>query len=85
MSTANTRLLLEAAAEILGGEDRLAEYLNVDATLLRAYLKGRRPFPDLLLLRTVDVLLNNMRRRLSSETRQTSPSRSEIQGCVDHG
>jgi hypothetical protein len=53
--------ILEAAAVILGGEDKLARYLNVGDELLRAYLEDRQELPDLLLLRTVDVILDNIR------------------------
>ena len=61
MSASSVRLL-EVAAEILGGEAKLARYLNIGETLLRAFMEDRRPLPDLLLLRAVDVVLENMQR-----------------------
>jgi hypothetical protein len=61
MSASSVRLL-EVAAEMLGGEAKLARYLNIGETLLRAFMEDRRPLPDLLLLRAVDVVLENMQR-----------------------
>jgi hypothetical protein len=56
MSQATVKLL-QAAAEILGGDDALARHLNIGEVLMSAYLEGRRPLPDFLLLRAVDVVL----------------------------
>ena len=66
MSSATVRLL-EAAAEVLGGPDRLAQHLNITDFLLQAYLEDRRPLPDLLLLRAVDLVLNNLERRVPAD------------------
>ena len=51
--------LLQAAAEILGGEEALARRLNIGDVLMRAYMEERRPLPDLLLLRAVDIVLEH--------------------------
>jgi hypothetical protein len=59
VSTGTIRLL-EAAAEILGGEDALAQYLKIHVPLLQAYLKGERELPDFMLLRAVDLVLNDL-------------------------
>ncbi|MBV9191355.1 MAG: hypothetical protein JOZ85_12780 [Betaproteobacteria bacterium] len=56
MSHATVKLL-RAAAEILGSEEALAQHLSIGPVLLRAYLEERRPLPDYLLLRAVDVVL----------------------------
>ena len=61
MSDATVRLL-QAAAEILGGEDALAKHLNIGDILMRAYLEQRRPLPDFLLLRAVDIVLEHVKR-----------------------
>jgi hypothetical protein len=61
MSEATVRLL-QAAAEILGSEAALARHLNIGELLLRAYLEERRPLPDFLLLRAVDVVLESVKR-----------------------
>ena len=51
--------LLQAAADILGGEDALAKRMDIGEILLRAYMEERRPMPDFLLLRAVDVVLEH--------------------------
>lgn len=56
MSHATVRLL-RAAAEIMGSEEALARHFDIGRLLLRAYLEERRPLPDYLLLRAVDVVL----------------------------
>ena len=60
MSDATVRLL-QTAAEILGGEEALARHLNIGEILMRAYLEQRRPLPDFLLLRAVDIVLDHMK------------------------
>jgi len=54
-----TLKLLRAAAEILGGEEALARRMDIGQILLRAYMQERRPMPDFLLLRVVDVVLEH--------------------------
>jgi hypothetical protein len=49
--------LLQAAAEILGGEEQLAEHLGITESLLGRLMLGRYSVPDPLLLRAVDILL----------------------------
>ena len=61
MSAATVRLL-QAASEILGSEAALAKHLNIGEFLMRAYMQERRPLPDFLLLRAVDVVLDNINR-----------------------
>ena len=56
MSHATVKLL-RAAAEIMGSEEALARHFDIGRLLLRAYLEERRPLPDYLLLRAVDVVL----------------------------
>lgn len=60
--SASTVRLLEAASEFLGSEERLAHYLGIGDLLLRAYLEDRRPLPDPLLLRAVDLILDNLQK-----------------------
>jgi transcriptional regulator with XRE-family HTH domain len=50
--------LLQAACELSGGEERLAERLQVSRLLLRWYLAGKDELPSHLLLRTVDIILD---------------------------
>ena len=60
MSHATVKLL-RAAAEILGSEEALARHFNIGRLLLRAYLDERRPLPDYLMLRAVDVVLEHVK------------------------
>jgi len=60
MSNATVKLL-RAAAEILGSEAALARHFNIGALLLRAYLEERRPLPDYLMLRAVDIVLEHVK------------------------
>lgn len=62
----STIKLMQAAAEILGGDDALARHLNIGEVLLRAYYEGRRELPDFLLLRCVDVVLAHVKPAPSS-------------------
>ncbi len=57
MSEATVRLL-QAAVEILGDERILAERLEIDEPLLKAFMEDRRGLPDSLLLKTVDIVLS---------------------------
>ena len=58
MSATSVRLL-QAAAEIAGGNEALARRLGLTEFLLAAYMADRRPLPDPLLLRAVDVILED--------------------------
>jgi len=53
--------LLRAAAEILGSEEALARHFDIGTLLLRAYMEDRRPLPDYLLLRAVDIVLDQVK------------------------
>jgi hypothetical protein len=56
MSTSTARLL-QAAAEIVGGEKELARELGISETLLSRFMADLLPLPDPLFLRAVDVVL----------------------------
>ena len=73
MSHATVKLL-KAAAEILGSEEALARHLSIGMSLLRVYLEERRPLPDVLLLRAVDIVLENVK-PASPVPLQPSPTR----------
>ena len=49
--------LLEAAAEIVGGEKTLAQRLGIGSSLLAKFMTGTVPLPDSLLLQAVDIVL----------------------------
>ena len=54
------RRILARAAARLGGEETLAQHLQITPTRLRRYLCGASPVPDLVLLRTVDIVLEEL-------------------------
>ena len=64
--SATTVKLLRAASEIVGGDKALADWLGVSETLLARYLADERVLPDPLLLRAVDVILEDRRSQLAA-------------------
>jgi hypothetical protein len=63
--SATTVKLLRAAAEIAGGDKALADRLAIGETLLARYMADERELPDLLLLRTVDIIVEDRHSRLA--------------------
>lgn len=55
--------LLQAAAEIVGGNAALAERLGIGEKILSTFMKDVRPLPDTLLLRAVDIILADRQSR----------------------
>jgi hypothetical protein len=49
--------LLQVALELAGGSQALARHLAIEEALLALYLADRRPLPDALLLRAVDLII----------------------------
>ena len=64
--------LLEAAAEIAGGERELAARLGIAETLLSRLMAGY-PLPDAVLLRAVDIVLEH-RQSMTPRPAATSSS-----------
>jgi hypothetical protein len=62
--SATTVKMLEAAVEIAGGTRELADRLGISESLLAAFLADSRPLPDALLLRTVDLILEDRQSRI---------------------
>lgn len=62
--------LLQAACELVGGEDQLAKRLNMSRLLLKKYMAGRGKLPESLLLRTVDLLLEEREARFPHVPRE---------------
>lgn len=52
------RVLSRAVAKLQSLEDA-ATYLGVSEFVLRAYLEGRRPVPDAILLKAVDLVMDD--------------------------
>ena len=55
--------LLKVAAEIVGGEETLAERLGVTNARMAALLADRVLLPDRLLLKAVDIILDDRQSR----------------------
>jgi hypothetical protein len=63
--SATTVKLLHAASEIAGGHTALAERLGIGETLLSKFLSDDVELPDPLLLRAVDIILEDRQSRYS--------------------
>ena len=71
--------LLRAASDLMGGDDRLAARLNVDAVLLKRYTAGRDELPPHILLRAVDLLLEAREERFALP----GPATASASGATD--
>lgn len=72
--------LLKVAADIAGGVRELAERLEISERLLERFMEGVRPLPDFLVLRAVDVVLEDRQSRTpSSSTRGQAALGNEAQ------
>ena len=58
MSTTSVKIL-QAASEILGSDETLAERMGIGHTALAMFMDDRRELPDSLLLRVVDIILED--------------------------
>lgn len=50
--------LLKNAAKTAGGVEAFATRVGISARLMRLYLEGRRPIPDELVFKAVDIVLD---------------------------
>ena len=57
----DTVMLLKAASALSGGDHALARRLGIGETLLAKFMGGVVELPDGLLLRAVDIVLDNRR------------------------
>ena len=57
--SATTVKLLQAASEIAGGNKALAMRLFIGEALLAKFMDDSRPLPDAVLLRAVDIILQD--------------------------
>jgi len=57
--------VLKATADIVGGSKELAERLGIGERLLVRFMEGRRAVPDGVLLRAVDIVLQERQARTS--------------------
>lgn len=66
-NTKATRQLLARAAVRLGGVDALASQLEISQRVLTLYIEGHEAVPDSLLLRVIDVILEDLPDQNTSE------------------
>jgi hypothetical protein len=67
--------ILQAACEIVGGNQALAERLGIGCHVLAMFTEGRRQLPDSLLLQVVDIILEDRQTRISVAGEPTSQAR----------
>jgi hypothetical protein len=60
VNTAGKRIL-ERAVEHLGGAEVVADRLKISLSRLRLYASGEREVPDRIVLRTIDLLMDEPR------------------------
>ena len=70
------RVLARAAAK-LGGVEALAARLQVGRRLLMAHITGGEPIPDALLLRAIDVILDELPGVLRTTPPASQPGETE--------
>jgi hypothetical protein len=72
--SASTVRLLQAASELAGGRKALADRLGISETLLSKFMADSLELPDPLLLRAVDIILEDRQSRLSVASELALPS-----------
>ena len=70
--------LLARACDILGGRERLAERLDVEAHSLEFWLAGRATPPDRVFLAVVDLVLEDDIARARQDRRQDAVQRALV-------
>jgi hypothetical protein len=75
--SATTVKLLQAAAEIAGGEEALAERLGIRPRLLAKFMADSHELPDWLLLRAVDIIIAERQSGVQLASQPAAPSRLE--------
>ena len=72
--------LLQAASDVAGGTGPLAERLGISELMLRKYMTGAFPLPDLLLLRALDLILEHREARAAVAPLVESPADRRLDG-----
>jgi hypothetical protein len=72
--TSNTVRLLQAAAEVVGGERALARELGISEKLLSRFMRDFISLPDPLFLRAVDIVLDRQQSEPGLRVMSASPS-----------
>jgi hypothetical protein len=66
--------LLQAASQIVGGNRALARRLGIGEALLSKFLSGGQGLPDHLLLRAVDIILEERQARILATGGPAAPT-----------
>jgi hypothetical protein len=72
--TSSTARLLQAAAEVVGGEKALANELGISEKLLSRFMADLISLPDPLFLRAVDIVLDRQHSELGLPGLPAAPS-----------
>jgi hypothetical protein len=72
--TSCTARLLQAAAEVVGGEKALANELGISEKLLSRFMTDFISLPDPLFLKAVDIVLDRQHSELGLAVRSPVPS-----------
>lgn len=64
--SATAAKLLHVASEIAGGTKALADRLGISETLLSRLMDGCRELPDMLMLRAVDIIIEERQSRVAA-------------------
>jgi hypothetical protein len=81
MSATITKVL-QAAAEIVGGNRELARSLGISEGLLAKFMADRHPVPDSLLLHAVDIILLDRQSRAVPTGQAAAQPSQEAMGNV---
>jgi hypothetical protein len=58
-----SRQILARAAVLIGGAEVLASRLDISAPVLKRYLEGDEEIPSSVLLRAIDIILEDLRQQ----------------------
>jgi hypothetical protein len=72
--SSSTARLLQAAAEVVGGEKALANELGISEKLLSKFMADFISLPDPLFLRAVDIVLDRRQSELRLAVLSSAPS-----------
>jgi hypothetical protein len=68
-----SRQILAKAAVKIGGAEVLASRLGITAPVLKMYLEGDQEIPDSVLLRAIDIIIEDLPQALPDPSDRTRP------------
>ena len=68
-----SRQILAKAAVKIGGAEVLASRLEITARVLKMYLEGDQEIPDSVLLRAIDIIIEDLPQALPDPSDPTRP------------